>query len=357
MNKKKHELYDLKIKEEDASIVRRIFEKYVLEGYGVQKIANDLNNEGVQNPTGNRWSYNTIRNILLNPTYTGILRSGESRSPHLPELQIISQEMFDRAQKIREERRTSKPDTPRVPINMRGNSLLSGNVFCGHCGSRLHLTTTTKRYTRKDGSQVNERRLRYCCYQKVRKMVECDGQSGYSVKMVDGMVEEIIKKMFSSIKGIPKSQVITSRYKKEVTLRKNAHTKLQAEFAKAQETIRKLREEVVRAIQGESSFPKQMLADLVAEAETKAADLQSQCQDAERALADSEQLLEDVGRKYTEIMSWADMFDTASMPAKKMIVNAMIHRVDVCRGFQLNIELNMDIRQFFAGIDEGKETE
>lgn len=356
MNKKKHELYDLKIKEEDASTVRRIFEKYVLEGYGVQKIANDLNGEGIRNPTGNRWSYNTIRNILLNPTYTGILRSGDSRSPRLPELQIISQEMFDRAQKIREERRTSKPDTPRVPINMRGNSLLSGNVFCGHCGSRLHLTTTTKRYTRKDGSQVNERRLRYCCYQKVRKMVECDGQSGYSVKMVDGMVEEIIKKMFSSIKGIPKSQVITSRYKKEVTLRKNTLAKLQSEATKARDTIQKLREEVVRAIQGESSFPKQMLADLVAEAEAKAADLQSQCQDAERALADSEQLLEDVGRKYTEIMSWADMFDTASMPAKKMIVNAMIHRVDVCRGFQLNIELNMDIRQFFAGIDEGKET-
>ena len=44
LNKRKHELYDLKVKEEDAAIVRLIFDKYTKEGLGVQKIANFLNN-------------------------------------------------------------------------------------------------------------------------------------------------------------------------------------------------------------------------------------------------------------------------------------------------------------------------
>ena len=78
VNKRKHELYDLKVKKEDAAIVQLIFDKYTIEGLGVQKIANFLNENGYLNRTGNAWSYNTIRNILHNTTYLGILRSGDS---------------------------------------------------------------------------------------------------------------------------------------------------------------------------------------------------------------------------------------------------------------------------------------
>ena len=38
--------------------------------------------------------------------------------------------------------------------------------------------------------------------------------------------------------------------------------------------------------------------------------------------------------------------------AKKMIVNAMIRRIDVYNGYKLNIEFNVNIRQFFEGIAE-----
>lgn len=35
-----------------------------------------------------------------------------------------------------------------------------------------------------------------------------------------------------------------------------------------------------------------------------------------------------------------------------MIVNSMIKRIDVYRNYDLNIELNMNIRQFFLGMEE-----
>lgn len=37
-----------------------------------------------------------------------------------------------------------------------------------------------------------------------------------------------------------------------------------------------------------------------------------------------------------------------------MIVNSMIKRVDVYRDYDLNIELNMNIRQFFLGMEESE---
>ena len=40
-----------------------------------------------------------------------------------------------------DERINEKKETRTMPLNTTGQSLLSGNVFCGHCGGRLTLTT------------------------------------------------------------------------------------------------------------------------------------------------------------------------------------------------------------------------
>ena len=65
-------------------------------------------------------------------------------------------------------------------------------------------------------------------------------------------------------------------------------------------------------------------------------------------------LLKEYARKvrYDEIISWSGLYDSASIEAKKMIVNSMIKRVDVYRNYELNIELNMKIRRFFLGMEE-----
>ena len=100
-NKRKHELYDLVVNESEAAVVRTIFEKYVHEGYGAQRIATYLNRQGYRARTGKMWHHATIRGIVCNLTYTGVLRCGESRSQELPHLQIIEPELFETAQRIR----------------------------------------------------------------------------------------------------------------------------------------------------------------------------------------------------------------------------------------------------------------
>ena len=52
-----------------------------------------------------------------------------------------------------------------------------------------------------------------------------------------------------------------------------------------------------------------------------------------------------------DIISWAEMYDTASMEAKKMIVNCLIKRVDVYRDYKLHIDFNIDFEQFCGGLD------
>ena len=45
------------------------------------------------------------------------------------------------------------------------------------------------------------------------------------------------------------------------------------------------------------------------------------------------------------------MYDTASLEAKKMIVNCLINRVEVYRDYKLHIDFNIDFEQFSLGID------
>ena len=55
--------------------------------------------------------------------------------------------------------------------------------------------------------------------------------------------------------------------------------------------------------------------------------------------------------RYSDIISWAEMYDTASIEAKKMIVSCLIKRVEVYRDYKLHIDFNIDFEQFCEGLD------
>ena len=116
-----------------------------------------------------------------------MLRSGDSRSEVIPELQIITPQQFETAQRIREERADHAKEQPTVTLNTRGQSLLAGNVFCGHCGARLNLTTSGKYRRLRDGSMDKTPRIRYPRGQDHK-------QGGYQKMRVDSTKDKEKKK-------------------------------------------------------------------------------------------------------------------------------------------------------------------
>ena len=59
----------------------------------------------------------------------------------------------------------------------------------------------------------------------------------------------------------------------------------------------------------------------------------------------------EVAKQYEELISYADLYDHATFEAKKMIVNQLIRRVDVYRGYQISVSFNFNLSQYFEGID------
>ena len=342
------------INEQEAEIVRLIFDKYVYEGYGAQRIATYLNNAGYRARSGKCWHPGSLRGMVGNLTYMGVLRCGDARSELMPELQIIPQEEFEAAQRIREDRSAHAAEEAEhhVPLRTRGQALLSNNVYCGHCGARLALTTSRKWRKLPDGTLDDTLRIRYTCYGKLRKQTECTGQTGYTMHILDEIIDKMVREIFSRLRGIPKEQLIISRYAKETAERKNHLQALQAERDKAEKDLLALKAEILAVIKGESAFPKDTLAEMIAAQEKKHTELETLCEEASAELERNAELMANVSQLYEELISYADLYDSASFEAKKMIVSQLIRRIDVYRGYQIHVDFNFDLAQYLENSDE-----
>lgn len=151
--------WSLKINEEQAAVVRKIFDWYVngMDGQdvGCLRIANRLNGMGLQTLQGRPWLQDRIQNMLKNPTYAGYVQWYQRREQiqmqdgrkikkrvltndrilargfHEP---IIDESMF----RIAGERLASHCKTP-VPSNHACRNPLAGLIRCGCCGYSVRM--------------------------------------------------------------------------------------------------------------------------------------------------------------------------------------------------------------------------
>jgi site-specific DNA recombinase len=142
----------------EAVAVRELFARYAEEGMSLMGLARWLQETGVRSPRGKRrWNLSTLRGILTNPTYTGQVYAGRTRTrpprtrlsatrpighpgtstdpapraewiPVATVPALVSQEMFDRAQdKLAHNQRFARRN------NTAHDYLLRSLVSCGVC--------------------------------------------------------------------------------------------------------------------------------------------------------------------------------------------------------------------------------
>ena len=106
INKKNQEVNDFVIDEDAAEIVRFIFYKYVNEGCGAQRISHYLLENGIRRADGSMIPNTTIVRMIKNKLYMGVISNGNAESEIIPELQIVDEATFRRAQELMEKRTT-----------------------------------------------------------------------------------------------------------------------------------------------------------------------------------------------------------------------------------------------------------
>ena len=154
--------FNLAINKEESKVVQQIYKWYTEEGYGAAKIANMLNEKGYKTKRNCKWSQNATCRILTNEIYTGKIINGKQEVSDFltgqrrdkdetewmvverPELRIIEDETFEKAQEILRGRH----DAFNLSHERQSNKhLFSTLIKCKECGWSFRRTVRTYKNT------------------------------------------------------------------------------------------------------------------------------------------------------------------------------------------------------------------
>lgn len=375
IGKKNRELFDIEVNPQEAVAVRAIFDLAERFGYGGRRISSELAAKGILNLRRNEpFHYATIQNILKNVMYVGILRSGETRSEIFPELQIIPQDQFERVQYGREQRAVTyrnrcryaetqralldgeeieiPEDMPTFPVRVMGKALLSGNVFCGHCGGRMFATTGRKSH-HKDPRKDTVRIPIYKCYNRTQHKGVCDGPTSYRAEKIDHVVEELLGGIFDKAKAVNEHDFIKQQVQSSVEQYRQLLQKSSTEYNKYKRELVKWEGLMMSSIEGSCVFTPEQVKRRMDDVQGHIDQLSVQIPELEEKALESQRTADTILAQHQRLLSWADLFKDASIDEKKMVAASLIKAVTVTQGYGIQVEFHISEAQYLNGMEMG----
>lgn len=157
---------ELVINEEEAKIVKEVFDLYLQKGLGFYSIAKKLNERGIPSKQKKEWSIRSIKLMLTNPVYKGTLiwnRTDRSKEKQVEKdsdewiivdkahPQIIDEDAWELVQRTINKKK--------IPSRSKTSPhLLGGLLKCGRCGASMSISWT--------GPVTNRQRVYRCSANK-----------------------------------------------------------------------------------------------------------------------------------------------------------------------------------------------
>ncbi|MCF7626618.1 recombinase family protein [Holdemanella sp. SCCA2] len=347
VNKRDQPVKDLEIDPEEAAWVREVFEKVANEGASGYAMARMLNDRGLCTRQGARFQSVNIRRMIRHEGYTGYLITKAARSEFIQELQIVDEKLFARANEVIDCRSKKLAQEKNIAAKTNNPTLLAGIVVCAHCGAKMSAFLHTDRYKLADGTIREKVQAKYNCYQRGQKLRACDGQSLYLAERVDAVVLEVVHDIFRRIQQEPYDRSIEQKLRQENGEQERQKQAAEKKIKAAQYKQKRYEDEVIRCLDGQSRFSEEMLARLIAEAETEVR--QAKEEYAELLRNDTTRAtIQQIRSYYDEFLGWANEFDLATIPRKRAILGQLIEKVEVGKGYKVTVHLRMSYAQFLG---------
>lgn len=353
--------------EEKAKVVRQIYSLAVYQGMGYEKIAKELNKQGIPAVTTDKWKFGTIRSILTNPVYMGYLALNR-RINHgsfvrldrkewiysenqIPELVIVSQQIWEKAQEIREARKSridaSKKKSPEeyevknnVPFSTKGRLALIGLTYCGYCGKGLRNGSYCNHWTTKSGEKKMAYTGRYMC------PLHCEERSCYSQNYLEGIVFEVVENYMERLKSV---NITEELQKMQSQQRQRIEKELEGIHKKQKALkldIQTLEEKIPEAIRGDYYFSAERLSAMIKEKEQEKKELDQKGKQIKNKLSQVVNQNSDMERFITMIPDWKAEFQNADTQTKKMLLSSLIDKIEV-KNDDINIKFKIRLEDFF----------
>lgn len=291
----------------EAEQVRKIYEWY-LAGLSMEAIHKRLRSEGYTNKHSSYSTWVSVRNILANDIYTGRLHFGEIVVENAHEA-IISDKQFQAVQTLRTNRLKEYSLTP-----FQSKYLLTGMVFCGHCGARYYMRNSGKYRC-------------YSCYSRTKQTPQmikdpnCKNKHWKALEL-ESIVENKIRELLENPQMI--ADIMALRRPKPTTNKKN--TSIEKRINAIDKQINKLMELYQR-----DDIPADILGTNINKLYNEKTSLQANLEPVEEVNSVSFDLIQEL------INDAANIWDFADEAQKRRIMQSLISRI-VLTGDDVKIE-------------------
>ena len=213
----------LTINEEEAQVVRRIFDLYANQQMGIRRISQTLYDEGFTSRKGNTFNVLTIRHILCNPKYKGWYCANKSQTvdyrskrkvfldesewvmypdPSIPA--IVSEELWDRANALYK-RRSQQMMSHQSAAEFHNRYPYSGKIICEEHGTSFHRQVLRSSKGEKEVWQcrVYRNRGRVACSAPQLRTTELDQTMAQIFDQLTQNKQAIIDAVVTVLQSVP----------------------------------------------------------------------------------------------------------------------------------------------------------
>lgn len=344
--------------EYESKIVQLVYDLYVNSHCGYRKIVDKLN-EKYKARNGKEFGINQIQRILSNTIYIGLKNYNSfdgsmTTQPYNEKLRIISDEMFHKAEEIRNKRSKKLKGQEKDGIPLSGKLLFSGLAYCGYCGDKLSGNYLYRDYKVSigDKSYSYEKRpvYRYRC--TLNKGKHGHEKNMWGANKFDKLIIDRITSLLELVDIKKFIDVNVKNKKKTVSLKESTLDKLHETNSKLNKQLQKLNEEIANSLLGNSSFTPQQLSNAIdsitnqiSENDTKIESLKLEIDKEKNDYSTEKDLAE-------EIKNWKEKFHKADNDLKKAMISRIIERIDFHKD-DVNIHFKFQIQEILGKMFGG----
>lgn len=362
-HKTKRALQDFAIDEDESNLVKMIYDLADQKGYGAERIARILNDDGLTNRNGGKWFPNIVNRILNNPVYNGrqrynmtqTVRDGEDfkkmpreewkYQPQRPEWIIIEDEQFNRVQELQEGRRKKNPRTT-IGIANKGKMLLNGFAYCGYCGSKLYVDYSFD-YKIQNGEKIRVQKYRYKCSQVKHVSDNLHEIKMFTAKKYDPIVEQTVLDIINQADLKSFADDIKNNQMKQASNKEKEYKKLFDQRNKLEMGLEKLQAEIMKVLMGdESNFTEENLSKAIKKAENDISEITIRIEQLDKELKGANQEIGDADALMKELLDWERRYINADLDTKKTMLGRIIRSIHLKKD-------NIDIDFIFRLDDSG----
>ncbi len=321
----------------ESKIVKDIYNHYDYDGWGIRKIAEQLNFEHVKPPIANKWGYTSIRYILQNPTYAKWVRYGWRLAISKNSIERLKSgyqgiiengnhpEIIDREQFIRVRNKIRiKAKLGGKAIVSRG--LLTGVLKCGRCGGGAYLTSWPNwlAYRKKKKDRKNHKRVRvYLCSSYAHF-----GKSGCTQRyiMSAGKIEKLV---IEKIRLLTKDKTAQKEFISQ--MRKSHSNDINQQISRSKLSLEKLskKRERIKNIYIEGSIDPSEFTEQLQEIELATQKENLSLEKLNDDLLNQEKIEQQTKEAIMALYDFDSIWDSASFDKKKELMSTILEKITV----------------------------